>query len=85
MWRRAVWYKVKCSARILIIIIFDTRLLVAVTSQKLGVALPANQPLDNSHIEWIRMGTTVATGYAPGELSNITYVYVTTYVTVIYW
>ena len=25
------------------------------------MALPANEPLDNSHIEWIRMGTTVAT------------------------
>ena len=23
--------------------------------------MPANEPLDNSHIEWIRMGTTVAT------------------------
>jgi len=27
----------------------------------LGTAMPANEPLDNSHIEWIRMGTTVAT------------------------
>ena len=23
--------------------------------------MPANEPLDNNHIEWIRMGTTVAT------------------------
>ena len=29
--------------------------------QELGVPLPAGHPLDSSHIEWIRMGTTVAT------------------------
>lgn len=30
-------------------------------AQELGVPLPADHPLDSSHIEWIRMGTTVAT------------------------
>uniref|UniRef100_A0A8C3UN50 5-oxoprolinase n=1 Tax=Catharus ustulatus TaxID=91951 RepID=A0A8C3UN50_CATUS len=29
--------------------------------QELGVALPRDQPLDGSQIQWIRMGTTVAT------------------------
>lgn len=32
-----------------------------IMQEELGVAMPANEPLDNNHIEWIRMGTTVAT------------------------
>ena len=30
-------------------------------SQETGVTMPAQEPLDPSYIEWIRMGTTVAT------------------------
>lgn len=30
-------------------------------AQELGVPLPPDHPLDSSQIEWIRMGTTVAT------------------------
>ena len=29
--------------------------------QELGIKMPASQPVDTSTIEWIRMGTTVAT------------------------
>ena len=32
-----------------------------VLQEKTGVAMPKDQPVDDSNIEWIRMGTTVAT------------------------
>eukprot|EP00118_Oscarella_pearsei_P010258 m.62328 g.62328 ORF g.62328 m.62328 type:complete len:1245 (+) comp35057_c0_seq3:36-3770(+) len=32
-----------------------------IIQEELGCALPKERPLDTSHIEWIRMGTTVAT------------------------
>ncbi len=34
---------------------------VCVCVQELGVSLPPDDPLDSNKIEWIRMGTTVAT------------------------
>lgn len=51
----------KLVPRVVMAVLFISFHFVSFPSQELGTPFPKDEPMDSSHIEWIRMGTTVAT------------------------